>query len=221
MNNANFYKKLTCSRVVAFSCWGLWAWKYYKNQGLEWLRDHGREQGGSNKHHPGPHINLRIFFPKFWWLNSGVFFQQGLKLVRGSSSFCWPWRGERGRKPCKNRGLGSKEGLQKNGPERDGGKKLTSGPRHRRAVDRVSGRKKGQKWGHSLTLGVGRSGASFILNFQKWTRNTGGKWGHFKNCSGAMRKRVPHINLWKCKIVVPELAWQHMHIYICIYVPTV
>ena len=162
---------------------------------------------GDQKNTTRGHTLTCGFFPKFWRLNSGAFFEQGLKLVRGCFFGAWARRGLCGRKHCKNRYLGSKQGLQRNGPEKHSRRKLTSGPRH--LVQWTAFREeKNQKWGHLLTLGVVRSVASLISNFQKSTRNTWGKWGHLKNCSGAMRKRVPHINLWKCKNVVPELAWQ-------------
>ena len=66
-------------------------------------------------------------------------------------------RGRRGYAAENTERIGIWDEKKENGPERDGGKKLTSGPRHRRAVDRVLGKKNGQKWGHSLTLGVVRA----------------------------------------------------------------
>ena len=89
---------------------------------------------------------------------------------------------------------GQNKGCREMGQKRTAGQKLTSGPRHLVQWTAFGEEKKGQKWGRSLTWGVVHSVASFISKFQKCTRNTGGKWGHLKNCSGAMRKRVPRIN---------------------------
>ena len=57
-------KKLTCSRVVAFSCWGLWARKYYKNRGLEWFAGSWPGTGGGQKNTTRGHTLTCVFFLK-------------------------------------------------------------------------------------------------------------------------------------------------------------
>ena len=60
------------------------------------LRTHGREERVSKKKGQGSRINLCAFFPKILTENSGVFFQERLKLVRGcflaSSGYDWVMR---------------------------------------------------------------------------------------------------------------------------------
>ena len=123
-------KKLTCSRVGAFCFWSSWTCKCYKNMGLEGYLGSWPGTGGAKKHHPGPHINLRFFFPKFGRLNSYGFFWAMPKISACLFFGGWARRGLWSRNHCKDRYLGSTEGLHKKGPRRDGGKKLTSGPRH-------------------------------------------------------------------------------------------
>ena len=84
------------------------------------LRTHGREQRMSKKKARGPELTCALFltlrfFSKNLTENSGVFFQERLKLVRGcflaSSGYDWFMRP----KPLKNRHFGCTEGLHKTG----------------------------------------------------------------------------------------------------------
>ena len=119
------------------------------------------------------HTLTCVFFQKFWRLNSGAFFQQGLKLVRGCFFRGWARRGLFGRKHWKNWHLGSKQGLQKIGPERDGGKKLTSGPRKPRAVDCVSETKR-PKMGSLVNFGCGPLRGLFYFELsEKYSKHRG------------------------------------------------
>ena len=81
-----------------------------------------------------------------------------------------------------------KRRVAENGPERDGGKKSTSGPRHRRAV---SGRKKRPKMGSLVNFGCGPLWGLFYFAFSEIDSKRRGEMGSLEKLHGCEAQTRP------------------------------